>query len=69
MGVKMEFVYFALETLCLHHEGGDLLNEMFVPVFLFICGILRKRWAEGDRWSFTATCFLSSLHSDKNTGF
>ena len=69
MGVKMEFVSFALETLCLHHEGGDLLNDMSVLVFLFICGIVRKHWAEGGRWSFTATCFLSSLHSDKNIGF
>jgi len=38
----MEFVSFVLETFCLHHEGGDLLNDVSVLVFLFMCGILRK---------------------------
>ena len=68
-GIKMEFVSLVLETFCLHHEGGDLLNDMSVLVFLFMSGILRKHWAEGGRWSFTAPCFLSSLRSDRNTGF
>jgi len=65
----MEFVSFVLETFSLHHEGGDLLNDVSALVFLFMCGILRKHWAEGDRLSFTAPCFLSSLHLDKNIGF
>jgi hypothetical protein len=65
----MEFVSSVLETFCLHHEGGDLLNDVSVLVFLFMFGILRKHWAEGGRWSFTAPHVLSSLHSDKNTGF
>jgi len=68
-GVKIEFVSFVLETFSLHHEGGDLLNDMSVLVFLLMCGILGKHWAEGGRWSFIAPCFLSSLHSDKNIGF
>ena len=69
IGVKVEFLSFALATFCLHHEGGDLLNDMSVLDFLFMCVILRKHWVEGSRWSFTAPCFLSSLRSDKNIGF
>ena len=36
IGVKVEFLSFALATFCLHHEGGDLLNDMSVLDFLFM---------------------------------
>jgi hypothetical protein len=47
MGVKMGFVSFVLEIFCLHHQGGDLLSDLSVLVFLFMCGILRKHCTEG----------------------
>jgi hypothetical protein len=50
-------------------RDGDLLSHVSVLVFLSKCGMQRKHWAGGSLWLFTANCFLSGSHSDKNIGF